>query len=146
VRQRWDPWAELRKRSHLIYARVALPSWTGGGLYWPVDGRIGIFIDPRASRVRRRCLLAHELVHDERFGGCYSEEMPATWDAVVARDEQCVDNIVADRLVPPDELRRFCRRMASTGVGITPADVAAEFDVTDKVARRALRRLRGRPP
>jgi hypothetical protein len=146
MKGRWDPWAALTKRRHLIYERATLPRTTGGALYWPVGRYAGIFIDPRVGRVERRCLLAHELVHDERLGGCYAEEMPQSWHAVVMRDEATVDNVVADRLVPPDELARFCTRVSGLGMGVTPTDVALEFDVTEEVAGRALRRLTSRPP
>lgn len=98
-------------------------------------------IDPREGRVRRRCLLAHELVHDERSGGCHADFMPAAWRTVVRREEGWVNDIVADRLVPPDELRAMCDRAVESGEAITVADVANEFDVTDQVAARALRRL-----
>jgi hypothetical protein len=70
--------------------------------------------------------------------------MPVAWDAVVAREEGWVDDIVADRLVPPAELRVLCRRVAELGSGVSAVDVAAEFDVTEQVATRALRRLAAR--
>lgn len=138
---RWDPWAELTAREHLIYDRMPVPKAAGGAIYWPVDDHALIAIDPREGRVRRRCLLAHELVHDERSGGCYADFMPATWRAVVRREEGWVDDIVADRLVPPDELRALCDRAIDSGEALTAADVMLEFDVTEQVAARALRRL-----
>jgi hypothetical protein len=146
MKRRWDPWAALTARQHIVYRRKALPRSTGGALYWPVGAYVGIFIDPRAARVERRCLLAHELVHDERQGGCHADWMPPAWLAVVMRDEATVDNLVADRLVPPDELAAFCARVSDLGMGVTPTDVASEFDVTEEVAKRALARLVGRPP
>jgi hypothetical protein len=92
-------------------------------------------------------LLAHELVHDERWGGCDLPGMPSCWQAVVAREERWVNAIVADRLVPADDLAEFCARVADLGIGVTARDVALEFDVTDEVATRALTRLaRARAP
>jgi hypothetical protein len=137
----WDPWSSLAERSHLIYDRVPLPPAVGGAVYWPTGHSAVILIDLREGRVRRRCLLAHELVHDERLGGCGAEYMPASWDAVVMREEGWVNDIVADRLVPPAALLAFCERIAGVGMGVTAADVAAEFDVTPDVAERALWRL-----
>ena len=141
----WDPWQALTERPHLIYARMDVAAEAGGALYWPVGDYVALLIDPAANRVQRRCLLAHELVHDEFDGGCDADFMPSTWDAVVMRVEGWVDDIVADRLVPPGQLRRFCERIGGLGMGVTPADVAAEFDVTEDVAARALCRLAGRP-
>lgn len=139
--QTWDPWAALDERDHLLFGLLKLPRELGGAVYYPVDDSAVIFIDPRESAVRRRCLLAHELVHDERDGGCDPEFMPKMWKAVVHREERWVNDIVADRLVPPDELARFCERLVALGMGVTARDVAVEFDVTDEVAARALARL-----
>jgi hypothetical protein len=129
----WDPKAALAERRHLVYSdRATLPPSLGGAVLWPLERYVAILIDRREGRVRRRCLLAHELVHDERKGGC---------DAVVMREEGWVNDIVADRLIPPERLRAFCESVADLLGGVTPADVAAEFDVTEELAARALRRL-----
>ncbi|HEX2039182.1 MAG TPA: hypothetical protein VHF47_05540 [Acidimicrobiales bacterium] len=140
---RWDPWAALTERDYIVYDRMPVPASAGGAMYWPVDEYALIMIDPSEGRVRRRCLLAHELVHDERWGGCDASYMPPSWKAVVRREEGWVNDIVADRLVPPCELRAFCDRAVERGEAVTAAEVAAEFDVTDEVAERALRRLVG---
>ncbi|MDQ1438580.1 MAG: IrrE N-terminal-like domain [Acidimicrobiaceae bacterium] len=137
----WDPWAALGARPHLVYGRADLPALLGGAVYWPLGRYVAVLIDRRERRVRRRCLLAHELVHDERLGGCDADFMPDSWDAVVSREEGWVNDIVADRLVPPAELQALCLRLADLEIGVTPADVAAEFDVTEEVAARALSRL-----
>lgn len=110
-------------------------------MYWPVGDYALIMIDPSEGRVRRRCLLAHELVHDERGGGCHADYMPPSWRAVVRREEAWVNNIVADRLVPPQELQALCHRAVERGEAVTARDVADEFDVTEEVAERALARL-----
>jgi hypothetical protein len=136
----WNPWAELRARPHLYFLRTELPPVTGGGVYWPLDkpGQAAVLIDERAGRVERRCLLAHELVHDERGGGISGSVMPRSWAAVIAREERCVDDIVARRLVPLDDLLAFARAKAEIDGHATAADVAEQFDVTEEVATRAL--------
>lgn len=139
--QPWDPWKELGKRRHLVYRVTKLPPATGGALYWPVGRRAGVFIDPGVDRVRRRCLIAHELVHDERRGRADCRELPRSWDAVVAREEGWVDDIVARRLVPAAALMAFCRATAEMGEGVTATAVAEQFDVTEEIAERALRLL-----
>ena len=134
----------LSQRPHLVFSdRARLPASLGGAVYWPLrrGGYAAILIDRHERRVRRRCLLAHELVHDERRGGCDARFMPPSWKAVVRREEGWVDDVVADRLVPPEALWAFCERAADALGGVTAADVAAEFDVTEDLAARALRRL-----
>lgn len=90
-------------------------------------------------------MLAHELVHDERGGGCDAPGMPTTWDAVVARDEHVVEREVARWLIPFEELLAFIDRRCGAELGVTVWEVAEEFDVPDYVAERALRDLANNP-
>lgn len=113
----------------------------GGAAYYRSGGLAAIIIDPRLSRSERNAALAHELVHDERGGGADHPGMPASWAAVVARDEAAVDQEVARRLVPPAELARFCEVMALLDIGVTAHEVAEHFDVPPAVAGAALRQL-----
>jgi hypothetical protein len=85
--------------------------------------------------------LAHELIHDERGGGAEHREMPPGWAAVAARDEAAVNREVARRLVPRNELVAYLERCEAREWGVTAAQVAEEFDVSDEVAAEALRRL-----
>lgn len=65
--------------------------------------------------------------------------MPASWLAVVVRDEAAVDREVARRLVPPAELVKFLEAMDLLGIGVTAHEVAEHFDVPEVVAAVALR-------
>jgi hypothetical protein len=112
-------------------------------VYWPERGWAAILLDRRLSQTERRCALAHELVHDERGGGVATAGMPESWRPVAAREESIVDNEVARRLVPLDQLRLAVDDLAELGMGSTALDVALAFDVTPAVAERALRMLRG---
>jgi hypothetical protein len=116
----------------LVWARLD----GADGLYEP-PGRIGL--DCRLGRLRRSEVLAHELVHDERAGGCDLPGMPSGWQAVVASDEAAVDDEVARRLVPVGELGDYCRAQVAIGYGVTAAETAEYFDVTEDVAYRALK-------
>jgi hypothetical protein len=133
------PWRALRSRPHIVFRLTALPSDTGGAVYWPRGARAAIVIDPSLRRRERNAALAHELVHDERRGGASMVGMPPTWQAVVSRDEAAVDREVARRLVPPAELAKFLEAMDLLGIGVTAHEVAEHFDVTEAVATEALR-------
>jgi hypothetical protein len=137
----WNPWRELRRRTHIVFRLAVLPDSAGGAVYWPRAGRAAIIIDPRLSRVDRNAALAHELVHDERGGGADHPGMPPSWAAVVARDEAAVDQEVARRLVPADELVKFCEVMVLLDLGVTAHEVAEHFEVPPAVAAAALRDL-----
>jgi hypothetical protein len=137
----WNPWRELRRRTHIVFRLAVLPDATGGGVYWARGGRAAIIIDPRLRQVERNAVLAHELVHDERGGGAADPCMPASWGPVVARDEAAVDQEVARRLVPPEELAKFCEVLALLDVGVTAREVAEHFDVPESVAGDALRMM-----
>lgn len=111
------------------------------GLYVRRAARAAILIDRRLTRREMRAVLAHELVHDERGGGCDAVGMPPSWRDVVARDEHAVEREVARWLVPHDLLQRFVESRVGADVGVTVWETAEEFGVPEYVAERALRAL-----
>lgn len=105
----WDPWAELERRPphHLrpcapCRRRRAASTPAGPTARpWSWSTRDGA---GRSGRVA----LAHELVHDERGGGCpCPADAPPGWGVVARREEARVEATVAARLVPLDELARY---------------------------------------
>lgn len=80
------PWRMLGSRPHLTLAFADLPADLLG-MWRP--GRVTLA--RHLLQVERRCVLMHELVHDERG-------MPHP--ALSARDEAAVDREVARRLIP----------------------------------------------
>lgn len=140
----WEPWGTLRRREHLVFRLVDLPEECGGAAYIPVadEGWAAVLIDRALDRVERRSALTHELIHDERGGGCSAEGMPPAWAAVVARDEAQVDDEVARRLVPLDHLEELVAAVCGDlDVPVYSWDVADQFDVPVPVAERAMRLL-----
>jgi hypothetical protein len=119
----------LREREHLRFARRDLPGGVQG--WYSADAEV-ILIDRTLGRAERNAVLAHELVHQERGGGAGYAGQPATWDAVVAREERNVDIEVARRLVPPDELAAW---VGSHSEPVTAEMVAEHFDVPLWVVR-----------
>jgi hypothetical protein len=122
----WNPWAELRNRPHIRFARTALPDGIDG---WHArrGNRTAILIDDTLLAAERNAVLAHELIHDERGGGPGWEGQPDTWSAVVARDERSVDAEVARRLVSADELAAFLE--AGHPEPVEAWQIAERFDV-----------------
>ncbi len=108
------------------------------GAYQARGDRRAIVLSPSLGRAERTATLAHELVHDERGGGAAYRGQPATWEPVVARDEQQVEDEVARRLVPRAELDRLWRQARGVDGSLTAWEVAAVFDVPPEVAARAL--------
>ena len=143
---RWNPWRALRERRHIQMRRVDLPDEVGGAVYWPTERFTAVLIDKRLGRVERRCALAHELVHDERGGGVPTAGMPPQWGVVKMKDEHAVDEEVARRLVPLDELAAVVAAVTDLGDGVEPWHIAEHFDVTEAVALRALGMLAGERP
>lgn len=132
----WHPWRELRRRTHIRCRSVDLPDECGGGLYVRRGERVLILLDEDLSQVERRCILTHELIHDERGTHCHAEQ-PGAWDAVVAREEIRVHDESVRRLVPARELRRYCQGI-SDFLAVEPHEIADEFHVTLEYAERAL--------
>lgn len=81
----------------------------------------------------------HKCVHDE-LDLLWTEDTP---EHIVIRGERKVDRIVAERLVPADELAALIDRLVGIEVGVSAAEVAEHFDVPEHVARRALQFFRG---
>lgn len=124
-----------------IHVRLSdeLPAACGGGtIVRRSDGSVWILIERALDPDRRRAVLLHELVHLER-GTARCQGAPCEWAAVVAREEATVNRIVAERLVPEDELLDFVRRCLSIADYVTALDVADEFGVPVDVAELACR-------
>jgi hypothetical protein len=133
----WNPWHALKLQPHLLLDIVDLPPSLGGGVLVPhADGDV-LLLDRALSQVERRCVLAHELIHQEWGSPCGAVGQPRTWDVVVAREEIRVHDEAVRRLVPPDELRNFCAGI-SDFLAVEPHEVADEFHITEEYAARAL--------
>lgn len=131
----WNPWRALRAREHieLRWGRLR------GSREVIVDvgsGRREVWLDARLGRVDRNHLLAHALVHDERF-----LFPPGAPPALCAKEEALVTRETARRLVPLDELDRLVRRLEAMDEPVGAVVVMEEFDVPVDVAHLALRLL-----
>lgn len=143
----WDVWNALAERRHIIWSLERLPDACGGAMYRRCpDGRAVIALDERTGRRERRCLLAHELIHDELGSSCRCDGMPAMWDAVVSREETFIDREVARRLLPRHLLLRFLDAQAGDhGHPVTLDDIAEQFNVTEHIAEVAMSILAVQP-
>jgi hypothetical protein len=130
MNERWHPWGALRERGHIKIQKT----WLRGtrGLWVPNDdGTSVIHLDPRMGRRERRCVLAHELVHEER-GIAYDWRTP---NELVQTEERMVAREAARRLVPPAELVALIRAM--DGEPLELWEISDHFDVDQRTARLA---------
>lgn len=133
----WNPWASLRAQPEVEFALADdLPV---SAIYARRGEERAIVLNRGLGRRRRNEALAHELIHHERGGGADQPGMPASWDAVVARDEIAVEREVARRLLPLGELQGFVDQRVADHRAVTALDVAEEFDCTEDLAALALR-------
>ncbi len=135
---RWNPWAALRARPHVQMQIDPAAGLLGGAMLVLGPGLAVGVLDPALDRRSRRVALAHELVHEERGGGCDAPGLPAGLDVIVARDEADVVREVARRLVPPAALRHLLEQRHGLGLHVEAWEVAEAFDVDDLTARVAL--------
>lgn len=138
VRGRRDsPWERLRDRRDIVVRPRANLDRSGvrGALDRLPDGRWIVLLCRHLTQAERTSELAHELEHISRGGGADAPGMPATWAAVVARDELAVDRAVADELVPPECLDAW---LAQIDTPVGAHDVAAEWEVSLRHAELAL--------
>lgn len=133
---RWHPWAELRRRAHIVLEWA----WIDGAEALLEDlggGRRRLTLDAGLDQCERRAALGHELVHDER-GIFPSDDTPM---ALVRKEEYAVEAETARRLVPLGELGELVRARVCDGGCVEWRDVAEWFDVPRDVAENALRQL-----
>lgn len=135
---RWNPWAALRARPHVQLRLDPEAALLGGGMLVLGPGLAVVVLDPALDRRSRRVALAHELVHEERGGGCDAPGLPDELDVIVSRDEAAVVREVARRLVPPAALRHLLEQRHGLGLHVEPWEVAEVFDVDDPTACVAL--------
>ena len=95
-----------------------------------------VLLDDRLGLEQRNVALAHELVHDER--GLLPAGCP---DHVVAREEGLVDDEVARRLVPVEEMLAIAARCDRLDEHLEAWELAEIFGVTEAVAHRAVAML-----
>lgn len=108
----------------MILRWAALPDGTRG-LY--TDHPPTIVISTALNRVDRNATLMHELIHHER-GICGESRV----------DERGVDDEVARRLVPSNELAAMYEIAVANDLPVEPHMVADKFDVPSRVAERAM--------
>lgn len=135
----WNPWRALRAREHLLFDRHPVAAETGGGAIVAFDDGVSVVIvDPALGRRERNAVLAHELIHDE-LGVDAEVDMPGTWDVVTDRQEKAIDDEVARRLVPLEQLIPWAVRLVAAGEVVESWMVADRFDVPERVARLAIK-------
>lgn len=136
---RWDPWADVERRTEVTVVLAELPRGYSGAMcgQW-ADGSAIVVIDPGLDACERRVALAHELVHLERGIDAWPNGMPYAWRAISIREEERVHRAVARRLVPLDELEEFITGMEDLDLGVDARAVAEHFEVTEMAARTAM--------
>ncbi len=134
----WNPWEALRSRPHVELQMAPEAALLGGAMLVLGPGLTVVVLDPALDRRARRVALAHELIHEERGGGCDGAGLPPGLDPMVARDEAEVVREVARRLVPRAALAALVRQRDELHDPVAPWEVAEEFDVDDATARVAL--------
>jgi hypothetical protein len=132
---RWSVRRALLARGRTVVASGELGDGVRALCVRQPDGWELIVVRPGLSRAEWREVVTHELVHLERgplIDSIVGHPSASTWAAVVAREERAVEREVARRLVPADELADWLRGRD----GVTAAEVAAEFEVSEDVAQR----------
>lgn len=122
---RYHPWRHLRAQQSWTFVTAELPEHRRAQTDWTTRT---VTIAKGLTQAKRRCSLAHELVHMERG--------PVAADArTAAREERLVEAIMARRMI---ELRDLGEALAWSQY---PADVADELWVDGPTLRARLDNL-----
>jgi hypothetical protein len=125
----WNPWTSIAE----LPVEVRVGGLNGERGRWTRSAeRDLIVLDSSLDRQTRREVLAHELVHAERRVG-----WPQATAETMQLEEERVWRVALRRLAPPDEIARLVRRRRDLG-GVTVADVAEEFDLSQEAAQRVV--------
>lgn len=129
-----NPWRLLRASPEVELRWAYLDGLCG--FYEPhADGTAMIVLDAGIDAATRNATLMHELEHHRR-GIC----------GVARYDERGVEDEVARKLVPLDELAQLVASICDDGTPVMAWELAAAFGVPEDVAERAcemLKRERG---
>lgn len=128
----YNPWSDLAGRPELTFGVTNLPD--GSGDAWWLPDVPGIAMNRGLTRTRRRCALAHELVHAE-VGDRPCHDNGPDGPRLARRDELFADRVSAERLISLDGLAD------ALAWALSPEEVADELDVTPHVARVRIRNL-----
>lgn len=128
-----NPWRQLRADPSIEFELRPLDD-DMHAFYEEGEGVRRIVMDPSIGWCERRVAVQHELIHAERgVTGC--ERL----------DERGVDDEVARRLVPFDDLQAMWAIAVLNDLPVEPWMVAEHFDVTDAIAERAMGLFLDRP-
>lgn len=131
----WNPWAVLRSRTDIELLICKLAGETQGLTVTESRRPSVIMLSHTLTQTERKHVLAHELVHVERGGGCPFDP---------TREERRVEDEAVRRLVPLSALHAELVRRESAGVTYEPWEIAEDWHVPEVVARRALELLYAR--
>lgn len=143
VGRRWRPYRDIRDRPDVDIVLTRMPDgWPPALLADAGDVKV-ILVNRNADPAERLVHVAHEVVHLERGGSGHRPGLTAQQEVLVAREEQRVDRIVAERLLPHGELVAWVEA-TTTVEPVTVWACAEHFGVTLPVAARALLDLQDR--
>lgn len=126
----YNPWRDLGARADITFGVTDLPAGDG----WWIREVPAIVLGRHLSRVERRCVLAHELVHAEHDEQQCAHDGPGT-ARIARRREADADLTAACRLISLDDLADALR----WALGVD--EVAEVLDVTQHLVRVRLRNL-----
>lgn len=125
------PWTHLASLPHITFGVTRLPH--GSGWWLPEDN--AIVLDDRLTRVERRVVLGHELVHAER-GDNNCALLSPDGGRLARRQETNADHVSGSRLATVAEIAD-----ALILYPIDPELVARELDITVNLLRLRLHSL-----
>jgi hypothetical protein len=141
--RRVSPWSFVAGRNDLDIRIRRLPEGVNGACRVSAAGRSTIVLSADLDQAERTAVLAHELVHLERGGGC-PETGSDVWDVVSRREEVRVDREVARALCPAAEVDAWIRLEVDAGHQVDAVAVSEAWALPGWIAAIVLEDAAGR--
>lgn len=138
----WDPWVTVELMGNIrVELTGLLPAGVDGACVVEGD-QAAIMLARGLHPYTRRWVLAHELCHVERDGGCAPMPWNRLWDPMVRREEHRVDKVACGRLVPWGSLSALIGQAVDVEGRPCEHELADHYQVPEPAVRLAMAGLK----
>lgn len=123
----YDPYLEAEARGINIFeATLRIIN----GYYRRTKADSTILIDSERTEIEKRCILAHEIEHDQYTVGIFTKAHSFNGKLYQAKHEKFIDRKSAEKLMPLEDIKEYLKNNPEA----TLYELADFFSVTERIA------------